>query len=275
MKTVKNKRVLITGAGGDGIGNALAHAFAKRGAHIAICDIKNLEKTINELDEYDIESYAEKVDVGNKKEITRFLENVAQYFGPIDILINNAGIALGGLAFENVSQADFERITNINYWGVIHTTQILFPTLIKRPEAAIVNISSSQGIVGVSNLVPYCTTKFAVRGFTDALRVEMQMRNIHHLTVHTVHPGAVATNITLNADYKGSHTEPFHEMLQKKGASPNQAAEIILKGVLKNKSRIFISDGRAQDIIARLFPSSYYKVIRWLMKRRNLHISED
>ncbi|MBZ5869583.1 SDR family NAD(P)-dependent oxidoreductase, partial [Escherichia coli] len=116
---------------------------------------------------------------------------------------------------------------------------------------AIVNISSSQGILGAPYLVPYCTTKFAVRGFTDSLRAEHRIRGIRNVTVHTVHPGAVATDITLHADYQDGSSQRFHEMLQQ-GTQPARAARIILDGVLRNRARIFISDGRAQDLLARL-----------------------
>jgi len=144
-----------------------------------------------------------------------------------------------------------------------------FPHLLQRPEAAIVNLSSSQGILALPYLVPYCTTKFAVRGFTDSLRAEHRIRGINNVTVHTVHPGAVATNITLNADYHNSSTQRFHADLQK-GTSREDAANIILKGVQKNTGRIFISDGRAQDILARLMPTFYISVIRLIMKLRKI-----
>lgn len=119
--------------------------------------------------------------------------------------------------------------------------------------------------------MPYCTTKFAVRGFTDALRAEHRIRGIKNVTVHTVHPGAVATNITLNADHHNTSTRRFHEDLQK-GTSPAEAARIILKGVRKNTGRIMISDGRAQDILARLLPTSYVPVIRVIMRMRKIEV---
>lgn len=159
----------------------------------------------------------------------------------------------------------------INYWGVIHTTQRCYPHLLKRPEAAVVNLSSSQGILALPYLVPYCTTKFAVRGFTDALRAEHRLRGIDNLSFHTVHPGAVATDITLNADYHNSGAERFHRMLQQ-GTPPAKAAQIILRGVQRNIGRIFISDGRAQDILARLLPDAYLRVVRWTMRARKIAV---
>ena len=133
------------------------------------------------------------------------------------------------------------------------------------------NLSSTQGILALPYLVPYCTTKFAVRGFTDALRAEHRIRGLNNLTFHTVHPGAVATDITLNADYHNSATQKFHEELQR-GTSPAKAANIILDGVLKNKGRIMISDGPLQDALARLLPEWYIPVVRFIMRLRKIPV---
>lgn len=271
MKSFKGKVAIVTGGGGNGIGNALVSELASRGGKVAFCDIANLEKTESEIAAYGVDGYSEKVDISDKQAIDAFVEHVLARFGHIDLLINNAGIALGDLTFGEASEADFEKITNINYWGVIHTTQRCYPHLLKRPEAAIVNISSSQGILALPYLVPYCTTKFAVRGFTDSLRAEHRIRGIKNVTVHTVHPGAVATNITLNADYHNSSTKRFHEDLQK-GVKPQDAARIILEGVRTNKARIMISDGWAQDILARLLPTDYVNVVRLIMRMRKIEV---
>lgn len=272
MKTLKDKVAVVTGAGGNGIGHHLVRELAKRGAHVAYCDIQGLENTADELSQYSVQQYNEIVDISDRGAIKSFVKNVIAEFGHADIIINNAGIALGDRSFDQVTEDDFDRITDINYWGVIHSTQQFYPYLLKRPEAAIVNISSSQGIIGLPYLVPYCTTKFAVRGFTDSLRVEAKIRGIKNLQVHTVHPGAVATNITLNADYHGSSTQKFHEQLQA-GTSPQKAAKIICDGVIKNRPRIFISDGRLQDWMARLIPTQYDKIVRWVMKFKGVDIT--
>lgn len=271
MKTFKNKVAIVTGGGGRGIGNALVNELARQGATVAFCDIVGLEKTESELQAIGATYFSSNVDMSKKPSINAFVEQVIEKFGRIDLLINNAGIALGDRTFGEVTEADFERITDINYWGVIHTTQRCYQQLLSSPEAAIVNISSSQGILGLPYLVPYCTTKFAVRGFTDALRAEHKIRGINNVTVHTVHPGAVATDITLNADYHNSSTEKFHQTLQK-GTSPADAAKIILDGVLKNRGRIMISDGGAQDMLARLLPESYIPVVKGIMKLKKIAI---
>jgi NAD(P)-dependent dehydrogenase (short-subunit alcohol dehydrogenase family) len=270
MKDFKNKVAVITGAAG-GLGQGLAIEFARKGSHIAMCDIADMSQTLEQLKSFGVKVYHEKVDIGDKRAIDKFSENVIDFFGYVDILINNAGMANGDRLFEELTEKDFEKITNINYWGVIHTTMKFYPHLIKRPQAAIANISSSQGVLPLPYLVSYCTTKFAVRGFTDTLRVEHQVRGINNVTVHTVHPGAMATNITINADYHNANTEYFHKRLQK-GTTPKEAANIIINGIQKNKVRIFISSGRPMDILARLIPSSVHHVILLVMWMRGVQV---
>lgn len=269
MDSFKNKIAIVTGGGGDGIGNALCVALAQAGATVAFCDIARLDETTQAIEAAGATAFGAEVDIGDREAVSAFIDDVVERFGGIDILINNAGIALGDRGFEELSIADFERITQINYWGVIHTTLLAHPHILKAREGAIVNLSSSQGILGLPFLVPYCTTKFAVRGFTDALRAEHRLRGADHVQVHTVHPGAVATNITLNADYHNDSTQKFHRMLQK-GTDRHEAAAIILKGIRTRRARIMISDGRAQDILTRLLPTACIKVVGWLMRRRGM-----
>ena len=271
MSFFQNKVAIVTGGGGNGIGHALVCELAKQGAQVAFCDIAQLESTEQQPSVAASNYYAESVDMADKAAVNRFIDNVLSKYGRIDILINNAGIALGDLTFDEVSEADFEKITNINYWGVVHTTQRCYPHLLKSEQAAVVNISSTQGILALPYLIPYCTTKFAVRGFTDSLRAETKLRGIKHLTVHTGHPGAVATNITLNADYHNSSTQRFHQELQR-GTPPQKAAQIILRGIEKNKARIMISDGWAQDLLARLMPSHYLGVVKLIMRTRGMAV---
>lgn len=269
MRTLSGKVALVTGGGGTGIGNALVRELVRQGAKVAFCDISGLETTLADVEGHHDDVLAVTVDVTDRDAVSAFVEQVVEHFGHLDLLINNAGIALGDRTFEEVTEADFQRITDINYWGVVHTTQRAYPHLLARPEAAIVNLSSSQGILGLPYLVPYCTTKFAVRGFTDALRAEHRIRGIKHVGVHTVHPGAVATDITLHADYQDSSSRRFHEDLQR-GTSAADAARIILRGVVKGRGRIFISDGHAQDLLTRITPNGYVHVVRALMRKRGI-----
>lgn len=271
MQSFKDRVAVVTGGGGTGIGNALVNALAREGARVAFCDIAKLEETEAQLKALGAQYYSENVNMADKTAINRFVDNVLAEFGGIDILINNAGIALGDLTFDEVSEADFEKITDINYWGVIHTTMRCYPHMLKREQAAIVNLSSTQGILALPYLIPYCTTKFAVRGFTDSLRAETTIRGISNLSVHTVHPGRVATNITLNADYHNSSTQKFHEELQR-GTPPAKAAQIILQGIKRKRGRIRIDNAWAQDWLARLFPSSYVKLVKRVMQLQGVAV---
>tara|TARA_R110002110_G_scaffold413729_1_gene641658 strand:+ start:151907 stop:152761 length:855 start_codon:yes stop_codon:yes gene_type:complete len=270
LKSFDNKVAVVTGAA-SGIGQALVVELAKRGALLAYCDVADMTTTNEKVQPFGRETLAATVDIGSKPEIEAFRDRVIQHFGRAELLVNNAGIALGERTFEEATPEDFERITNINYWGVVHTTQMFYPCLLEQAEAAIVNLSSAQGVLAAPYLVPYCTTKFAVRGFTDALRTEHKIRGIDNVSVHCVHPGAVATDITLNADYQGVNSRRFHEQLQV-GTSPEKAAGEILEGVLKSNSRIFIGDGVWNDRLARLLPKHYYHVIRWVMKRQGVAV---
>lgn len=271
MKSFEGKVAVVTGAGGTGIGNALARELAARGARLAICDVAALDTTREQVEALGAQCLAATVDMSDKAAIDGFVADVLAHFGHVDLVVNNAGIALGDRTFGELTPEDFERITDVNYWGVVHTTQRFFPHLLERPEAAVVNLSSSQGILALPYLVPYCTTKFAVRGFTDSLRAELKVRGVRHLTVHTVHPGAVATDITLHADYQGDGSQKFHEALQR-GTSADDAARIILEGVRKRRGRIFISDGRAQDLLARLLPEHYLPVVRAVMRLKGIPV---
>lgn len=260
MKSLKDKVVVITGGGGTGMGNALVKQCAQAGAHVATCDIANLEKTEKEVSHYPVETYFEHVDVGNMDALEVFANNVISKFGRIDILINNAGIALGEQHFADVSFEDFQKITNINYWGVVRLTQLFYPYLLKSPEAAIASTSSVYGLVGMTYAVPYSTTKFAVRGFSEALRTEHKIRKVNNITVHCIHPGAVATAIATSFEHKSVNSEKFEKMLTK-GVSSESAAKTIIKGIMKNKARILVSEAYQYDWMSRLLPSLYYKVI--------------
>lgn len=269
MKSLKGKVVVITGGGGTGMGNALVNEFAKAGAHVATCDIANLKKTEKEISQYSVEKYFEKVDVGNMAELESFANNVITKFGKVDILINNAGIALGEKNFGEVTFADFEKITNINYWGVVRLTQLFYPYLLKSPEAAIASTSSVYGFVGTPYCVPYCTTKFAVRGFSEALRTEHKIRGIKNVSVHCIHPGAVKTAIQQNTDYKAANADAFQKLLET-GVTSEDAAKTIIKGIMKNKPRILVSEAYQYDWISRLFPNSYYRILSLGMRLKGM-----
>jgi butyryl-CoA dehydrogenase len=262
MKTFKNKIAVVTGAG-SGIGQALSVELAKKGAVLILSD-KNadtLAATEQLVQKKGTDCYTYVVDVSNEKEIIEFTNNVIKKFHHIDLLFNNAGFALGKIALKDVKMDDFKKLMDVNVYGVIHHTKLFLNSLLDRPEAAIINISSLFGLVGVADQVPYCTTKFAVRGFTEALRMELIDTNVE---VYCVHPGGINTNIYKNAvhyEKNAALDERFQKALER--TSPEQAAKIILKAIERKDEKILIGiDAVIGDRLARTMPVGYTTVIK-------------
>lgn len=262
MKKFKDKIAVITGAG-SGIGQALAIQLAKKGAILVLSD-KNEEtlmSTKEMVTSYGASCKCYTVDVANENEIKQFTIQVINEFKHIDLLFNNAGFALGKISLKALKMEDFHHIVNVNLWGVVIHTKLFLEVLLSRPEAVIVNISSLFGIVGVADQVPYCTTKFAVRGFTEALRMELMETNVE---VYCVHPGGINTNIYRNAVHYEKNVrldEKFQKALER--TSPEQAAIIILKGVERKNERILIGiDAEIGDRLARTMPVGYTAIVK-------------
>lgn len=268
MKNFKGKIVVITGAG-SGIGESLALNFAEQGAHLALNDNKEdrLERVARACRMKEVEVYTEAFDVADREAFFSFADRVLDKFKGVDIVINNAGVALGKYSILEASIEDFEWIFGINLWGVIYGTKAFLPALLKRGEASIVNISSLFGITGIAYQGPYCTTKFAVRGFTESLRMELLDTNV---SVHVVHPGGIRTNIARDSR---SHNTDNLKMIQQfeKGLihSPDKAAKIIMKGIRKNQDRILIGpETHVMDAVVRLAPTGYTKMIDRLVLKQ-------
>ena len=270
MQNFNNKVVVITGAG-SGIGRALAIRCAQLGAQVALSDVN--ANTLNETKELlpsvtKVSTYT--LDVADRLAFEAYGEFVLAEHGQVDVVINNAGVALSE-TIEKMSYEDMEWIVNINFWGVVYGTKTFLPHLKARPEAAIINVSSIFGIIALPTQGAYNATKFAVRGFTEALRQELKNTNVF---VSTVHPGGIKTNIVLNGRMKTSMTGPasleqqarrFEKMAR---TTPEQAADIIIDGILDKKRRILIgSDARLMDRIQRVIPTRYTDVFAWMMKK--------
>ncbi len=267
MKNFKNKKAVITGAG-SGIGQALAVQLAKKGAILILSDtnadtLADTEKLVKTIG---AECHCYTVDVSQEDAINQFAKDVIKQHQHIDLLFNNAGFALGKISLKDVKMEDFHKIVDVNLWGVINHTKAFIDVLLSRPEAAIINISSLFGIIGVPDQVPYCTTKFAVRGFTEALRGELLETNVQ---VHCVHPGGINTNIYKNAvHYKqdANVDRKFQKMLER--TTPEEAAKTILRGVERKTLRILIgSDAELLDKLARTLPESYTSILQRGMKK--------
>jgi len=262
MRNFKDKIAVITGAG-SGIGQALSIELAKRGTKLILSDknSENLESTKEKVQAIGAVCHTYTVDVAAEQQIKDFVTDVLKTHGHIDLLFNNAGFALGKISLEQVRMEDFHKIIDVNLWGVINHTKEFLDTLLSRPEAVIVNISSLFGLVGVADQVPYCTSKFAVRGFTEALRMELINTNVE---VYCVHPGGINTNIYRNAvHYESNPTldRKFQKALER--TSPEEAAKVMLKHIEKKSERILIGiDAEIGDRLARTMPVGYTAVIK-------------
>lgn len=264
MKNLTDKVIVITGAG-SGIGRALAVQLAGQGATLALNDYnaETLAETVSQLDG----KVSQHVfDVSDKEAFYAFAKDVIQLYGQVDVVINNAGVALGEITVSEVSLEQMEWLMGINYWGVVYGTKAFLPHLLERPEASLVNISSVFGIIGVGTQATYCAAKFAVRGFTEALRMEMRIAG-SKLCVTSVHPGGIKTNIARSArdehnpDRKARSAKSFDKLTR---TSAEDAAKTIIRGIKKKKHRVLIGgDARLIDFIARFLPVRYTGLFVW------------
>ncbi len=276
MKDLKGKIAVITGAG-SGIGRALAIALAEKGCSLAIGDVdaKSLRETADLIATRGAEASVHDLDVGQCDQVEQFAQNVLKKHRNLDILINNASVVVADTV-EDIAYADFRWLMEINFWGVVYGTKAFLPFLKRRPEAHIVNISSIDGLLATPNNAPYCAAKFAVTGFTETLSQELQGTNVK---VSCVLPGGVKTNIHRNARFfKMANPELCHEdtieCLEKMSRlSADEAAQIIIRGVRKDKTRILVGrDARLLDWMKRLMPVSTTRLAAHFM--RNLDPSK-
>lgn len=255
--------VVITGAA-SGIGRALAVCLAKEGvAGLAISDVNEagLNETASMIIGVPVSTHV--MDVSKLDEVRRFSDAVVAEHGRVTHLINNAGVGLMG-TFEHLSIEDFEWLMGINFWGVIYGCKVFLPILKEQPQGHIVNISSVFGFIAPEEQTAYCSSKFAVRGFTESLRHELVDTTI---TVSCVHPGGIKTNIARNSrigentpeEWKQQGATFFDKVAR---TSPKTAAEVIVKGIKDRNPRILIGqDAYAISSFSRLFPARYLRVI--------------
>lgn len=272
MKSFQQKVAVITGAG-SGIGRALAVELAMQGAKLAISDVNaaNLSETAQKCRNQGAAVLERVFDVAQLEDMRAFVQAVIDEFGEADMVFNNAGIALAKKPLQQISYEDWQRIMGINLWGVIYGTKEFLPYLLRQPEAAIINISSVFGLAGIAEQSPYCTTKFAVRGFTESLRMELMHTNVE---VYCVHPGGINTNIAQEAldearkegdPSKIKEVDNFRKMLIH---TPEKAAKTILNAIKMKEEKVLIGqDALLFDAATRILPVSYSKVIDFGMKQ--------
>lgn len=272
MTLSKNSVAVITGAA-SGIGRALAiRLAAEKIAGIAICDVneKGLAETAAAIEKTGTPVSAHVTDTSKLEQIESLKTAVLEKHSRVTHLINNAGVGLFG-TFEHISLEDFEWLMGINFWGVVYGCKVFLPELKRQDAAHIVNVSSVFGMVAPPEQTAYCASKFAVRGFTEALRHELEETNVR---VSSVHPGGIKTNIARNsrvgaetpATYKNQGVDFFDQVAQ---TTPERAADAILRGIRAENPRILIGkDAYALSYVSRLFPKKYLKVVEKLAGHR-------
>ena len=268
MTAIPGAAVAVTGAA-SGIGQALAIELAGRGADLALADrdeagLQSVATDIARTGQRKISLH--RFDVGDPEAVAAFAREAIAAHPSLNIVINNAGVALLG-QFHEIDQAQMEWLFNINFWGVVHSTRAFLAHLSSQPAAHIVNISSIFGIVAPPGNTAYVAAKFAVRGFSESLRHELQMAK-SPVRLSVVHPGGIKTNIVRNSRMGSAITdnERRAQSIERFDAiaptSPKEAALRIIKGIEKNEPRILIGgDARFMDILQRFRPATYWNVM--------------
>jgi len=270
MQGFAGKVAVVTGAG-SGIGQALAVELARSGAKLAICDVdtEGLAQTEERVKAIGAPVKVDRLDVTEREAFLAYADAVAAHFGKVNQIYNNAGIAFTGDI--EVSQfKDIERVMDVDFWGVVNGTKAFLPHLIASGDGHVINISSVFGLFAVPGQAAYNSAKFAVRGFTEALRQEMILAG-HPVGVTTVHPGGIKTAIARNATaVEGVDRDELAKAFDTRLArtSPQRAAEVILDAVRKNQARVLVgNDAKVLDILVRLTGSGYQRLFRPVLRR--------
>ena len=267
MKDFTGRVAAITGAG-SGIGRALANALARQGAHLALSDIDDvgLAETVAQCEGHGVKITSQHVDVSDRDAVYEWADRVVADHGKVNLIFNNAGVALGATV-ESMSYEDFEWLMNINFWGVVYGSKAFLPHLKQSGDGHIVNLSSVFGLISVPSQSAYNAAKFAVRGFTDSMRMELEVEGAC-VSVTTVHPGGIKTNIARNAridasvrDVAGDPEKAVRDFERAFITSPDKAAQQILTAVRRDRRRALIGpDAKAIDFVSRL-PAALYQTV--------------
>lgn len=266
MSRLKGKVIAITGAG-NGIGRALAFAAAEQGAHLALSDIRlePLLQTAAQLRSYGVTVSTQVVDVANRDDMEAWARAAAATHGGIDIVVNNAGVALLD-TLEDVPYDQFQWVFNILYWGVVHGTRAFLP-YVKVRRGTIANMGSIHSFIAAPNNGPYCAAKSAVRGFSDALREEVRGTGVNVLLIM---PGGIRTEIVRNSRVNkfvnaGASQEDVHRAHNAASfTSPEEAAAIILRAIRQRRARVLVGwDAVFYDWLTRLLPSMAHRLYAW------------
>ncbi|CDZ90599.1 acetoin dehydrogenase [Rhodococcus ruber Chol-4] len=258
------KTCVVTGAG-SGIGRALAENLAGRGARLALSDIdgSTLAETARRCESHGAYVSTALLDVSDRDAVSRYAEEVVAEFGIVHQVYNNAGIAYFGSVLES-DFADMERVLAVDYWGVVHGTKAFLPHLVASGDGHVVNISSLFGLLSLGGQSAYNSAKFAVRGFTEALRQEMIAERLP-VRVTCVHPGGIRTAVARNATTaRGIDAASVAEIFDRRLAfhSPEMAARAIVAGVRRRRARVVIGwEAKGLDMFQRVTGAGYQRVL--------------
>ena len=262
MRGFAGKVAAVTGAG-SGIGQALATELARRGAILAISDVDadGLARTERQIRDIGAHVRSDRLDVTEREAVLSYADSLAGHFGKVNHIYNNAGIAYFG-DVEVTAFKDIERVMDVDYWGVVNGTKAFLPHLIASGDGHVVNISSMYGLFAVQGQSAYNSAKFAVRGFTEALRQEMIVAR-HPVKVTCVHPGYIKTPLIQNSTAAtGLDKNALGAIFDKVAiTSPQRTAKTILRAVAANKARVLPgADAKLFDAIVRVAGSGYMRV---------------
>lgn len=265
-----DKVVVVTGAA-SGIGRALALLLAKRGCHLALADIDEagLSETAALVGNR-VRVSRHKLDISDRAAVAAFPQLVLSHHGQVDVVINNAGVALGG-SFAQLSTRDFDWLMGVNFTGSVDMTRAFLPLLKQRPKAQLVNVSSLFGLIAPPGQTAYAAAKFALRGFSEALRNELLAEG-SSVGVTVVHPGGVRTKIAESARNGAAMSAAEAEQVQARfrkalRLSPERAAETIVHGLERRRPRVLVGvDAKVSSLIERLMPVGYWRLLSKLSR---------
>jgi short-subunit dehydrogenase len=274
MTAIRGAAAAVTGAA-SGIGRALALELAARGCDVALADrddagLATLAAEISRDGPQKVTVH--RVDVGEPRQIEEFAQAAIASHPGLNIVINNAGVALMG-QFDEIDQAQMDWLMNINFWGVVHGTRAFLPHLNGLREAHIVNLSSIFGIIAPPGQTAYAAAKFAVRGFSEALRHELAAA-ASPVRLSVVHPGGIATNIARNSRTgvgmtdNARRAQSIEQFESSARTTPQAAALRIIHGIENNQPRILIgNDARLMDLLQRIRPATYWAPLARLVEK--------
>jgi NADP-dependent 3-hydroxy acid dehydrogenase YdfG len=263
MEGFAGKVAVVTGAG-SGIGQALALELGRSGASLAISDVdlEGLATTEEQLKAIGVAVRSDRLDVTEREAFQVYADTINGHYGKVNQIYNNAGIAYTG-DVDITAFKDIERVMDVDFWGVVNGTKAFLPHLVASGDGHVINISSLFGLLSVPGQAAYNSAKFAVRGFTEALRQEMVL-NREPVKVTSIHPGGIKTAIARNGlTAEGVDPKAQSTVFDKRLATttPQRAAEIILDGVRKNKARVLVGqDAVVIDLLVRITGSHYQRL---------------